>query len=98
MGTEAPRFWKQLLEQLQVAAAEAAVIAAEDSSAAGNGWQPSNRQAISDEINYIDGLPAKLPKAVWKKVLGLQVIAALLHGYMKMCDLTRLHVYNLMPT
>jgi hypothetical protein len=93
MGTEAPRFWKQLLEQLQVAAAQAAVIAAEDSSTASHGWQPSNRQAISDEINYIDALPDKLPKAVWKKVLGLQVIAAQrLHYMMRVYSL--MHVYH----
>jgi hypothetical protein len=76
MGTESPRFWKQLLEQLHVAAAEAAAIATEDSSAIGYGWYPGNWQAILDEINNIDDLPTKLPKAVWKKVLGLQVACA----------------------
>ena len=77
MGTEAPRWWRQLLDQLQAAAAEASVAAA-DSSAAGKCWQPRNMQAVFDTINDIDGLHNKLPKAVWKKVLALQVLPGFL--------------------
>jgi hypothetical protein len=73
MGTEAPRWWRQLLDQLQVAAAEASAAAA-DSSAADASWQPGNLQAICDTIGNLHCLPDKLPKAVWKKVLALQVL------------------------
>jgi hypothetical protein len=78
MGTEAPRWWRQLLEQLQVAAAEA-MAAAADGSAGSKGWQPSNLQAICDTLENLFSLPHILPKAVWKKVLALQVLAGLLH-------------------
>jgi hypothetical protein len=72
MGTEAPRWWRQLLDQLQVAAAEAS--AAADGGAADIGWQPHNLHAICDTIGNLEHLPDKLPKAVWKKVLALQVL------------------------
>jgi hypothetical protein len=77
MGTEAPRRWRQLLEQLQVTAAEA-VAAAVDSDAAGNSWQPSNMQAIYETIWSLDRLQTnnnKPPKAAWKKLLASQVHA-----------------------
>jgi hypothetical protein len=66
MGTEAPRRWRELLEQLQLARA-----AATDNSDAGQ-LQPANMQAICDIAGGLDDLD-KLPKAVWKKVLALQV-------------------------
>jgi hypothetical protein len=76
MGPEAPRYWRQLLDQLQVAAREAtAVAAAEDDSAASLGWQPSNLRAINDTIGDLGAVPGTLPKAVWKKLLALQVLA-----------------------
>ena len=78
MGTEALRWWKQLLDQLQAAAAEATAAAA-DGSGSGNGWQPSNLHAICDTLDNLLNLPHILPKAVWKKVLALQVLAGLLH-------------------
>ena len=78
MGTEAPRWWKHLLDQLQAAAAEATAAAAADSSAASKGWQPINMQALYETNDDLDGLPNKLPKAVWKKVLALQVLTGLL--------------------
>jgi hypothetical protein len=76
MGTEAPRWWRQLLDQLQSAAAEASAAAepAADGTAADIGWQPHNLHAICDTIGNLDDLPDKLPKAVWKKVLALQVL------------------------
>jgi hypothetical protein len=74
MGTEAPRWWRQLLDQLQVAAAEAAAVA-HDEGAANQGWQPSNLQAIVDTTGDLHALPHTLPKAVWKKLLALQVLA-----------------------
>ncbi len=75
MGTEAPRRYRQLLDLLQQAAAEASAAAAEDNAVVNN-WQPANLQDICDTISWLDGLPTKLPKAVWKKVLGLQVTAS----------------------
>jgi hypothetical protein len=66
MGTEAPRRWRELLEQLQLAAA-----AATDNPDAGQ-LQPANMQDICDIVGELDDL-GKLPKAVWKKVLALQV-------------------------
>jgi hypothetical protein len=83
MGTEAPRWWKHLLDQLQAAAAEAtAAAAAADSSAASKSWQPINMQALYFTIDDLDGLPNKLPKAVWKKVLALQVLAGWIAVFM----------------
>jgi hypothetical protein len=73
MGTEAPRWWRQLLDQLQVAAAEASAAAA-NGIAADMNWQPGNLQAICATIADLDCLPVVLPKAVWKKVLALQVL------------------------
>jgi hypothetical protein len=76
MGTEAPRWWRQLLDQLQAAAAEAtAAAAAADGNAAAEGWQPSNIHAICDTIGNLCDLPDKMPKAVWKRLLALQVLA-----------------------
>lgn len=72
MGTATPRLWRQLLEQLQFAAAEA-MAAAVDSDAAGNSWQPSNMQAICETIWSLERLPNKPPKAAWKKVVASQV-------------------------
>jgi hypothetical protein len=63
-----------MLDQLQVAAAEASAAAAHG-SASDKGWQPGNLQAICDTIGHLDCLPDKLPKAVWNKVLALQVCA-----------------------
>ncbi len=67
MGTEAPRWYRQLLDQLQEAS-----LAAAESSTAVHSWQPANMQDICDTVTCLDELPAKLPKAVWKKVMGLQ--------------------------
>lgn len=64
MGTEAPRWWRQVLDQL-AAAAEAAAAAGQQ--------QPSNLQDICDTFSELDDLP-KLPTAIWKKVLALQVM------------------------
>jgi hypothetical protein len=64
-GTEAPRHWREVLEQLQLAAAAAP---ATDNPDAGQP-QPANMQINSDIADEVDDL-GKLPKAVWKKVLA----------------------------
>ncbi len=74
MGTEAPRWYRQLLDQLQEA--EAA-----EGSTATHSWQPANLQDICDTVSCLDELPDKLPKAVWKKVVGFQESAVCQCGW-----------------
>lgn len=83
MGTETLRWWRQLLEQLQQAASEASA-AAGVGTAATPSWQPSNLEDIHDTINCLGGLPDKLPKAVWKKLVGFKVPAAF-RGHTESC-------------
>jgi hypothetical protein len=72
MGTEAPRWWENLLDEMQIAATAAASAAA--SGVTGDhGWLPANTDSIDAIINDLDNLPDKLPKAVFKKLLALQV-------------------------
>lgn len=88
MGTEALRWWKQLLEQLQQAAIEASSAAA-GGTAAGPSWQPSNLEDIYIWHHQLPGwLAGQTPKGFMEETCGIQgtsCICQALRGVVHAC-------------